>query len=150
MQTAYKGWPLYFYYLDMKEGDVFGQGVRDVWFVINPTEFPPVETEVSNLYPLNFFLPETVHSAGNRRSDLPRGTILPLMCPSFISSSATLGADMPGKGGATGTDEKPITFLYDGPVRCARRPEHPHPSPWPSSLRRLCQRSGRPCAPALS
>ncbi len=44
MQTAFKGWPLYFYYLDMKEGDVFGQGVRDVWFVINPTEFPPVET----------------------------------------------------------------------------------------------------------
>jgi predicted lipoprotein with Yx(FWY)xxD motif len=44
MQTAYKGWPLYFYYLDMKEGDVIGQGVRDVWFVINPMEFPPVET----------------------------------------------------------------------------------------------------------
>jgi predicted lipoprotein with Yx(FWY)xxD motif len=44
MQTAYKGWPLYFYYLDMKEGDVLGQGVRDVWFVVNPMDFPPVET----------------------------------------------------------------------------------------------------------
>lgn len=44
LQTAYKGWPLYFYYLDMKKGDVLGQGVRDVWFVVNPTEFPPVET----------------------------------------------------------------------------------------------------------
>ncbi len=44
MQTAYKGWPLYFYYLDTKEGDVFGQGVRDVWFVVNPMAFPPVET----------------------------------------------------------------------------------------------------------
>ena len=44
MQTAYKGWPLYFYYLDKKEGDVLGQGVRDVWFVVNPAEFPPVKT----------------------------------------------------------------------------------------------------------
>lgn len=44
LQTAYKGWPLYFYYLDMKKGDALGQGVRDVWFVVNPTEFPPVET----------------------------------------------------------------------------------------------------------
>ncbi len=44
MQTAYKGWPLYFYYLDMREGDVFGQGVMDIWFVINPADFPPVKT----------------------------------------------------------------------------------------------------------
>lgn len=44
MQTAYKGWPLYFYYLDMNPGDALGQGVRDVWFVVNPMEFPPVET----------------------------------------------------------------------------------------------------------
>jgi predicted lipoprotein with Yx(FWY)xxD motif len=44
MQTAYKGWPLYFYYLDKEEGDVLGQGVRDVWFVVNPADFPPVET----------------------------------------------------------------------------------------------------------
>ncbi len=44
MQTAYKGWPLYFYHLDMKKGDVFGQGVGGIWFVINPMDFPPVKT----------------------------------------------------------------------------------------------------------
>lgn len=41
MQTAYKGWPLYFYYEDADAGDVYGQGVNDVWYVINPDNFPP-------------------------------------------------------------------------------------------------------------
>ncbi len=41
MQTAYKGWPLYFYYEDAEAGDVYGQGVNDVWYVINPDNFPP-------------------------------------------------------------------------------------------------------------
>jgi predicted lipoprotein with Yx(FWY)xxD motif len=43
-QIAYKGWPLYFYSLDTKAGDILGQGVRGVWFVVNPSDFPPVET----------------------------------------------------------------------------------------------------------
>jgi predicted lipoprotein with Yx(FWY)xxD motif len=40
-QIAFKGWPLYYYHLDMKAGDVFGQGVNDVWFVVDPMRFPP-------------------------------------------------------------------------------------------------------------
>lgn len=40
-QIAYKGWPLYFWYMDMKAGDTLGQGVGDVWFVVNPEDFPP-------------------------------------------------------------------------------------------------------------
>ena len=35
-QTAYKGWPLYLYSKDMKEGDVMGQGVLGIWFVVKP------------------------------------------------------------------------------------------------------------------
>ena len=37
MQTTYKGWPLYYYYLDKQPSDTKGQGVNGVWFIINPT-----------------------------------------------------------------------------------------------------------------
>jgi predicted lipoprotein with Yx(FWY)xxD motif len=40
-QLAYKGWPLYLYAKDTKAYDTLGQGVNDVWFVINPQNFPP-------------------------------------------------------------------------------------------------------------
>jgi predicted lipoprotein with Yx(FWY)xxD motif len=35
-QTTYKGLPLYYFAGDTKQGDVNGQGVRDVWFVAVP------------------------------------------------------------------------------------------------------------------
>jgi len=41
MQTAYKGWPLYKYTEDKKPGDVNGDKVNSIWFVIYPTKFPP-------------------------------------------------------------------------------------------------------------
>jgi predicted lipoprotein with Yx(FWY)xxD motif len=40
-QLAYKGWPLYLYIRDTKAYETNGQGVNDVWFVINPQDFPP-------------------------------------------------------------------------------------------------------------
>lgn len=42
-QTAYEGWPLYTYSKDIKTGDLNGQGVNDLWFVINTTYFPPMK-----------------------------------------------------------------------------------------------------------
>jgi len=39
-QTTYKGWPLYYYVKDVAAGDVLGQGVGGVWFVINPQSVP--------------------------------------------------------------------------------------------------------------
>lgn len=36
VQVTYDGWPLYFYAADMAPGDVSGQGVNDVWFVVAP------------------------------------------------------------------------------------------------------------------
>jgi predicted lipoprotein with Yx(FWY)xxD motif len=36
MQISYKGWPLYFYSKDKEPNDVYGQGVNNVWFVVNP------------------------------------------------------------------------------------------------------------------
>jgi predicted lipoprotein with Yx(FWY)xxD motif/plastocyanin len=34
MQTAYKGWPLYYYAKDQKSGDILGEAFNGVWFVI--------------------------------------------------------------------------------------------------------------------
>jgi len=34
-QVTYKGFPLYYFAKDLQKGDVNGQGVKDVWFVIN-------------------------------------------------------------------------------------------------------------------
>ena len=36
MQVTYNGWPLYYFAKDAKAGDVAGQGVGSVWFVISP------------------------------------------------------------------------------------------------------------------
>ncbi len=41
MQTAYKGWPLYYYIKDQAAGDTMGQGINNVWFVIDPASFSP-------------------------------------------------------------------------------------------------------------
>ena len=35
MQVAYNGWPLYYFAADTAPGDVNGQGVGDVWYVID-------------------------------------------------------------------------------------------------------------------
>ena len=39
-QATYKGYPLYYFVKDQKRGDVAGQGVKDVWYVIDPAKFP--------------------------------------------------------------------------------------------------------------
>jgi predicted lipoprotein with Yx(FWY)xxD motif len=36
MQTTYKGMPLYYYVGDKAAGDINGQGLKDVWFVVAP------------------------------------------------------------------------------------------------------------------
>jgi predicted lipoprotein with Yx(FWY)xxD motif len=35
-QVTYNGWPLYYYQKDTASGDVTGQGVGSVWFVVSP------------------------------------------------------------------------------------------------------------------
>jgi predicted lipoprotein with Yx(FWY)xxD motif len=41
MQVTYKGYPLYYWIKDKKRGDVTGQGVGKVWYVIDPAKFNP-------------------------------------------------------------------------------------------------------------
>jgi predicted lipoprotein with Yx(FWY)xxD motif len=40
-QATYKGYPLYYWAKDKMHGDVTGQNVGKVWFVIDPEKFPP-------------------------------------------------------------------------------------------------------------
>jgi plastocyanin len=44
MQTTFRGAPLYYYVKDMKAGDVTGQDVGKVWYVIDPAP-PAAPTE---------------------------------------------------------------------------------------------------------
>ena len=36
-QATYNGWPLYYFAQDSAPGDVNGQGVGDVWYVVDAT-----------------------------------------------------------------------------------------------------------------
>jgi len=39
-QTTFRGYPLYYWVGDTKPGDTSGQGVKEVWYVIDPGNFP--------------------------------------------------------------------------------------------------------------
>jgi predicted lipoprotein with Yx(FWY)xxD motif len=42
---TYNGWPLYYWFRDAKAGDVLGQWVGNVWFVLSP-DGAPINTRV--------------------------------------------------------------------------------------------------------
>lgn len=39
-QTTFRGYPLYYWMGDSKAGETNGQGINNVWFVIDPDKFP--------------------------------------------------------------------------------------------------------------
>lgn len=39
-QTTFRGYPLYYYFKDKAAGDTAGHKVKDIWFVIDPANFP--------------------------------------------------------------------------------------------------------------
>jgi predicted lipoprotein with Yx(FWY)xxD motif len=40
-QSTFRGYPLYYWMGDKAKGDTNGQGVANVWYVIDPANFPP-------------------------------------------------------------------------------------------------------------
>jgi predicted lipoprotein with Yx(FWY)xxD motif len=49
LQVTYNGWPLYYYQKDTKRGDVTGQAVGNVWWVLNPEPAPAVGLRTSTV-----------------------------------------------------------------------------------------------------
>jgi predicted lipoprotein with Yx(FWY)xxD motif len=41
MQVTFKGYPMYYWVKDQKRGDITGQGVGKVWYVVDPAKFDP-------------------------------------------------------------------------------------------------------------
>lgn len=39
-QTAFRGYPLYYFFKDKVVGDTNGQAVKEIWYVIDPENFP--------------------------------------------------------------------------------------------------------------
>ena len=39
-QSTFRGYPLYYFFKDGAQGDTFGHGVKNVWFVVDPEKFP--------------------------------------------------------------------------------------------------------------
>jgi len=54
-QTTYYGWPLYYYQADTRPGDIKGENVLDVWFVIKPDE----SVLIAHNTDLGFYLTDT-------------------------------------------------------------------------------------------
>jgi predicted lipoprotein with Yx(FWY)xxD motif len=46
-QTTYRGWPLYYYQADTTPGDVNGENVLKVWFVVKPDETVMISHQAS-------------------------------------------------------------------------------------------------------
>lgn len=40
-QSTFRGYPLYYWVGDKVRGDTNGHGVKEVWHVVDPTDFPP-------------------------------------------------------------------------------------------------------------
>jgi len=41
MQTTFRGYPLYYFFKDMAAGDENGEGMKGVWYMVDPDNFPP-------------------------------------------------------------------------------------------------------------
>jgi len=46
-QSTFRGYPLYYYAMDLKAGDTKGHKINEIWFVIDPGNFPPVAKQNS-------------------------------------------------------------------------------------------------------
>lgn len=51
MQTTFKGYPLYYYINDKVSGDIKGQGLAGIWYIINPGNFPPTPSASGSASP---------------------------------------------------------------------------------------------------
>jgi predicted lipoprotein with Yx(FWY)xxD motif len=97
-QTTYYGWPLYYWQADMKPGDVSGENVQKVWFVMKPDERVLIansrelglyltDTTGKTLYYFTKDTPGTSTCIGTCLATWPAFSTNPVTAPSVLKSS---------------------------------------------------------------
>jgi len=111
-QTTYKGWPLYYFYRDMKSGDIYGQGLSDsygVWSVVNP--------EIPNTFPTNFQYPPSGTAAAQYQypTQQPSTVTISPTSPSYTTPSLYPTVPTPRQVTTPVSGNVPVTISYPGP-----------------------------------
>jgi predicted lipoprotein with Yx(FWY)xxD motif len=117
IQVTYNGWPLYYWKDDKAVGDATGQGVRDVWYVINPENLVVNNSEALGDYLVagNGF---TVYTFANDEAGVsncaddcaknwPPVTVNPSVAP-------VAGANVGGELGTITRDDGKTQLTYNG------------------------------------
>jgi plastocyanin len=118
-QTTFKGYPLYYFFQDAKRGDLKGQSVGNVWFIVNPTTFtgttvgkaaPPISSKVTIEIKDYSFTPTVLTvKAGTTIEFINRDD----MAHNAVAVDGSFKIDLLNKGqSATIKLDKPGTFEY--------------------------------------
>ncbi len=110
-QITYKGWPLYYFYKDMRPGDVYGQGIRDsygVWSVVSP--------ESPNTFPANFQYPSSGAAAAQYQYPTQQPSTITLLPspPAYTTPSLYPSVPTPIQVTTPVSGNVPVTISYPG------------------------------------
>lgn len=110
-QTTYKGWPLYYFFRDTKPGDVYGQGLSDiygVWSAVNP--------EMPSTFPANFQYQPVGAAAAQYQypSQQPSATTILPMPAAYTSPSQYPAVPTPRPVTTPISGDVPVTISYPG------------------------------------
>lgn len=111
-QMTFKGWPLYYFYRDMKPGDVYGQGLKDgygIWSAVSP--------DSSNTFPADFPYPAGGYPSSSYQNP---AQLYPVQQPSTITLTPTSPIYptslpypvLPARVVATVSGNTPVTIEY--------------------------------------
>lgn len=112
-QTTYKGWPLYYFYRDMKPGEVYGQSLRDsygIWSAVTP--------EIPNTFPANFLYQPSEAAAAQYQypTEQPSIVTIPPTPAAYKSPSLYPAVPTPRPVTTPASGNVPVTISYPGSV----------------------------------
>jgi predicted lipoprotein with Yx(FWY)xxD motif len=111
-QTTYKGWPLYYYYKDIRPGDTYGQSLTDsygVWSVVSP--------QTPSTFPANFqYQPSGAAVTQNQYpAQTPSTITLSPSPPAYTTPSLYPVVPTPRQVTTPLSGSVPVTVRYPGP-----------------------------------